>query len=146
MKDEKIWFYASLERPFECTYSELAVRLVPRDYIVWDSRLQDEVDIYIPISEFIDKFPEEWRTLNHEWERQLDAGVPAEMVEAEIELPISVVTKDRNLSLIPLNRVEEHLSFIRIVEAVRSGVWITSDGREIELDADESPLRRMGMI
>lgn len=146
MKDEKIWFYASLERPFECTYSELAVRLVPRDYIVWDSRLQDEVDIYISISEFIRRFPDEWRRLNEEWERQYQTGVAFERIEAEIELPVSLVTKDRNVVLIPISHVNDHLAFLRLMNAAFEGLWETEDGREIELDADESPLRRMGMI
>jgi len=145
MEERRIKFYASLGRPFPS--GQLSVRLSPVDYILWHRGLQDEIEVYIPIEQFIENFPDQWRQLNAEWERQIASGWKADTVEAEIELPVSAVLEgDRHLELIPIAQFDEHQIYQKICQAVFSGVWETDDGQVIELDADDSPFVKMGMI
>ena len=142
--EERIRCLASLDRdPYE---RNLCVKLWSEDVIFWHRKLQDEFELLIPVEEFQRLLPDQWKVLSEEWHRQLQSGIQENAIVGIVDIPISVLTRDTEVELIPIHRSEEHRSFQKMLTAIAEGLWEMEDGRVIELDANDSPFVKMGMI
>lgn len=100
---------------------------------VWNCKLGDWVSVCIDADEFTERYP----------------GISYEVLEegeAEANLPISELIGPHDI-FVPAEQVEEHEAFESLVQAVADGLWVDPEtGEQFELDSEQSPLRRMGLI